>query len=102
MTSPRVTHLRPVDSNDPDWATVRELDSRDSDGIRVDLLWSAGNRRPWVALTDRRTGESFSIPVRDGERALDVFHHPYAYAASHGVNLAAISAGLDSDIAQAA
>jgi hypothetical protein len=25
------------------------------------------------------------VAVRDSENALDVFHHPYAYAAFHGV-----------------
>jgi hypothetical protein len=34
-----------------------------------------------VAVTDAKTGEAFALPVRDGERALDVFHHPYVYAA---------------------
>ena len=38
--------------------------------------------RALVAVSDARTGESFTIGVRDGERALDVFHHPYAYAAT--------------------
>ena len=35
-----------------------------------------------VAVTDTKTGEAFELPVREGERALDVFHHPYAYAAA--------------------
>jgi len=34
-----------------------------------------------VAVTDTKTGEAFELPVRDGESALEVFHHPYAYAA---------------------
>ncbi|MGO9886680.1 MAG: hypothetical protein ACLP4R_25825 [Solirubrobacteraceae bacterium] len=32
-------------------------------------------------VTDAKTGEAFDLPVREGERALEVFHHPYAYAA---------------------
>ena len=36
-------------------------------------------------MTDITTAEAFQIEVRAGERALDVFHHPYAYAAWHGV-----------------
>jgi hypothetical protein len=40
-----------------------------------------------VAVTDITTAEAFQIEVRAGERALDVFHHPYAYAAWHGVRL---------------
>jgi hypothetical protein len=34
-----------------------------------------------VAVTDTKTGEAFELPVLEGERALEVFHHPYAYAA---------------------
>jgi hypothetical protein len=34
-----------------------------------------------VAVTDTKTGEAFELPVREGERALEVFHHPYANAA---------------------
>jgi hypothetical protein len=63
----------------------RELDSRAGDGIRVALFWSEPASRVWVAVTDTKTGEVFSVPVLDGERALDVFHHPYAYAAARGV-----------------
>jgi hypothetical protein len=32
-----------------------------------------------------RSGEVVEIAVREHERALDVFRHPYAYAAFHGV-----------------
>jgi hypothetical protein len=39
-------------------------------------------------VTDITTGEAFQVEVRAGERALDVFHHPYAFAAWHGVRLA--------------
>jgi hypothetical protein len=34
-----------------------------------------------VALHDGKTGEGFEVEVGPGERALDVFHHPFAYAA---------------------
>ena len=36
-----------------------------------------------------KTGDAFHVEVRDGERPLDVFHHPYAYAAHHGVEISA-------------
>ena len=62
-------------------ASVRELDSRTGDGVEVCLLWHPQDDRLWVSVNDTRTGESFKVRVRDGERALDVFHHPYAYAA---------------------
>ncbi|MGB0095304.1 MAG: hypothetical protein WBP81_22545 [Solirubrobacteraceae bacterium] len=65
--------------------TMCELDSRLSDGILVRLMYCRRAERAAVAVTDRRTGESFNVEVRDDERALDVFHHPYAYAGWHGV-----------------
>ena len=68
---------------------TRELDSRTSDGIEVRLLWSEHDGRVLVAVNDSKTGDAFSVEVRDGERALDVFHHPYAYAASRETALVA-------------
>jgi len=32
------------------------------------------------------TGDAFVIEVRGGDSALDVFHHPYAYAVRHRVD----------------
>jgi hypothetical protein len=61
---------------------TRELDHRESDGIEVRLLWRPHDDTALVAVSDARTGESFAVEVRDGERALDVFNHPYAYAGS--------------------
>jgi hypothetical protein len=65
--------------------SMYELNSRVSDRIEIRLMWSREDDRLWVAVTDDRKGESFLLPVADGERAMDVFHHPYAYAAHHGV-----------------
>lgn len=60
---------------------ARELDSRRNDGIDVRLLWSPVDDRCLVAVDDGKTGETFTIEVADGEDVLDVYHHPYAYAA---------------------
>jgi hypothetical protein len=60
---------------------TRELDSRSSDGIRVRLLWHPHDDQLSVAVDDTKTGESFELRVGAGEAPLDVFHHPYAYAA---------------------
>ena len=60
---------------------TRELDSRMSDGIRVRLLWHSVDGHVSVAVQDTKGGETFEVPVGDDDRALDVFHHPYAYAA---------------------
>ncbi|HET8950136.1 MAG TPA: hypothetical protein VFN44_06490 [Solirubrobacteraceae bacterium] len=65
--------------------SMQELDSRVTDGIHVRLLWNPQDDRVSVAVLDMKTGDSFHIGVRRGERALDVFRHPYAYAALHGV-----------------
>ena len=60
---------------------ARELDSRSSDGIHVRLIWHPADGHVSVAVSDTKTGERFELPVADGDRPLDVFHHPYAYAA---------------------
>ncbi len=69
--------------------SVRELDSRQTNGVQVRLLWDGTDAGLWVAVIDLRTGESFRVRVRKGERAVDVFNHPYAYAAHHGVDTGA-------------
>ncbi len=61
-------------------AALRELDHRVSDGIDVRLLWRPHDDRALVTVADSKTGESFTIEVGADQRALDVFHHPYAYA----------------------
>jgi hypothetical protein len=67
------------DRNAP--TTARELDSRISDGIHVRLLWSPSDGQVTVTVTDTKTGDVFELPVGDDRTALDVFRHPYAYAA---------------------
>lgn len=71
-------------------AQVHELDSRVSDAIHVQLLWDQGADRITVAVEDAKTGVAFTIDVREDERPLDVFHHPYAYAAVHGIETHAV------------
>jgi hypothetical protein len=61
-------------------AALRELAHRVSDGIDVRLLWRPHDNRALVAVTDAKTGEAFAIEVGPDQRALDVFHHPFAYA----------------------
>jgi hypothetical protein len=65
---------------------LRELDRRCNDGIDVRLLWRPSDNRVLVAVDDGKTGERFSIEVLVGGNALDVFRHPYAYAAWHGID----------------
>jgi len=61
--------------------TIHELDHRNSDGIDVRLLWRRDDNRALVSVADAKTGSEFMIEVKPRERALDVFHHPFAYAA---------------------
>jgi hypothetical protein len=60
---------------------MTELAHRNSNGVDVSLLWSRGTGRLVVNVTDIRTDESFTL---DAPRhcALDVYNHPFAYAAS--------------------
>ena len=66
-------------------SSTRELSSRVNCGLHVRLLWSQADGRLWVSVFDRATGEGFRIAIRESERPLDVFDHPYAYAACHGI-----------------
>jgi hypothetical protein len=61
--------------------TLRELAHRRNDGIDVRMLWDSATDRVMVAVHDSKTDREFEIVVAPGERALDVFHHPFAYAA---------------------
>jgi hypothetical protein len=65
---------------------MRELHTRVNDGIHVRLLWGEDDGQLAVSVSDIRTGSDFTLDVRDGEDAMEVFHHPYAYAAWHGVD----------------
>ena len=59
---------------------TRELAARESDGVRVLLLWRPADDAVTVAVTDERLGDIFELAV-EPNRALDAFYHPYAYAA---------------------
>ena len=69
--------------------SLRELDHRSNDNIDVRLLWRQRDDRVLVVVDDEKTGASFKLEVRDDEHVLDVFHHPYAYAAHRGLDIAA-------------
>lgn len=64
---------------------TRELHKRINDGIHVRLLWHEPEDRVAVAVHDAKTGDSFVVAVQRDESAMDVFHHPYAYAAWHRI-----------------
>jgi len=69
--------------------TTRELNSRVIDGVHVRLLWGSDDGRLWVSVLNTRNGDRFSVNVAENERPMDVFHHPFAYAAHHGVDVGA-------------
>jgi hypothetical protein len=62
-------------------STLTELHHRSGDGIEVSLLWSPRTNSLTVAVEDSRSGVSFELPA-PAEKALDVFEHPFAYAAA--------------------
>jgi hypothetical protein len=61
---------------------MQELDYRSTDGIAVSLRWNRATDELTVTVADSRTGHCFEIPARK-DNALDVFHHPFAYATEH-------------------
>lgn len=77
-----VTHDQNIDFGPIDAPEV--LAERSGAGVTVSLLWRRGGGRSSVRVDDARTGESFELGVAPGDDPLDVFHHPYAYAAFRG------------------
>ncbi|HTP18528.1 MAG TPA: hypothetical protein VMJ65_02920 [Solirubrobacteraceae bacterium] len=65
-------------------ASTYELQSRVSDGLHVRLLWLTPDDRLFVTVTDSKHDQQFCVEVNDRGRALDVFHHPFAYASHDG------------------
>ena len=67
-----------------------ELDYRTADGVEVALLWHAGGNFLSVVVSDARIGELFELVLDERDDAMDVFHHPYAYAAHRGLEFGVI------------
>jgi hypothetical protein len=63
-----------------DSINTRELATRESDGLQVQLLWHPEENAVTVAVEDTRVGAGFRLAVAP-DRALDAFYHPFAYAA---------------------
>lgn len=77
---------------------VKELAYRATDGLEVALLWHESASSVSVAVSDSKTGEAFELVLSNHDNALDVFHHPYAYAASRGPDFG-VYAGKDHALA---
>jgi hypothetical protein len=58
----------------------KELAYREGGGIAVSLRWNRETGDVSVLVEDSDLDESFVVPA-EPEQALQVFHHPYAYAA---------------------
>jgi len=63
---------------------ARELAHRISDEVEVTLTWHPASGELTVSVSDRRTGGYFEVAAAP-DNALDVFEHPYAYAAFRGL-----------------
>lgn len=72
--------------------SFEELDYRDGDGVQVSLLWSRTTNDLSVLVVDTKTDEQLELRVEPHE-ALEVFHHPFAYADTHAVDSALSVAG---------
>jgi hypothetical protein len=68
----------------------KELAYRESDGVAVTLSWNTATDALSVAVHDHRTEVAFELAVAAAE-ALDVFDHPYAYAAFRGLETPSIA-----------
>ena len=66
-------------------AEARELAFREADGLEVALLWHQHEGFVTVTVNDSKTGEAFELVLADTDNALDVFNHPFAYAAHRGL-----------------
>ncbi len=65
--------------------TRRELAARTVDGLDVRLLWDPADDRVAVTVADAREGLALEVPVGPAESPLDVFRHPFAYAAAQRI-----------------
>jgi hypothetical protein len=62
-----------------------ELASRQSGTLHVALFWARETEVFRVSVDDPATGDKFELVVDDG-RPLEIYYHPYAYAALRGVD----------------
>jgi hypothetical protein len=62
------------------------LAERKNAGIHVTLLWAEDTNSVAVLVHDDSTDDQFELSVEPGASALDIFEHPYAYAAWRGVD----------------
>jgi hypothetical protein len=81
------------EARDRTWRT--ELVTRESNGITVTLFWNRSTNLATVAVADLPNDEYFELVLDEGDRALDVFHHPFAHAAARGLDVGTHLSGLE-------
>jgi hypothetical protein len=64
--------------------TPCELAYRAVNGLEVTLNWHRAEDRLSVSVYDAKLGDFFEVPAPH-DRALDVFYHPFAFAAHEGI-----------------
>ena len=62
------------------------LAQRSNAGVQVTLLWAEGTNAVAVLVSDEGNDDEFELRVEPGANALDTYEHPYAYAASRGID----------------
>ena len=62
------------------------LATRKNAGIQVTLLWAEDTNAVAVLVRDDGNDDQFELSVELGANALQIFEHPYAYAAWRGVD----------------
>jgi hypothetical protein len=64
-----------------------ELAVREQNGLSVTLFWTRESNVLAVLVIDLKHDQSFEFVLEPHEPPLDVFYHPYAYAAKRGIGL---------------
>ena len=64
---------------------LRELARRSNDGVEVTLLWGKADNRLLILVVNTCSLEAFGLEAEPAA-ALDVFDHPFAYAAFRGID----------------
>jgi hypothetical protein len=62
------------------------LAQRKNAGVQVTLVWAEGTNAAVVLVRDEGNDDQFELSVEPGANALDTYEHPYAYAASRGID----------------
>jgi hypothetical protein len=62
-----------------------DLSRRTDGGLDVTLVWNELSNELSVLVADEGSGDFFEIAVTQADDALDIYRHPYAYAAARGI-----------------